>query len=81
MIYLRVKLLGDELVCNGSEVFYTADFHNTLNYDWFISGNGNLTQVSNSAVVQWQEAGTATIGLIPFKRMRNWRYSIHQCND
>jgi hypothetical protein len=56
---------GDQLVCTGSEVFYTADFDNDLNYDWFISGNGSLTQVSNSAVVQWQDAGNATIGLIP----------------
>ena len=58
-------ITGDELVCNGSELFYTADFDNNLDYDWFISGNGNLTQVSNSAVVQWEEAGTAIIGLIP----------------
>ena len=58
-------ITGDELVCNGSELFYTADFNNNLDYNWFISGNGALTQISNSAVVQWQEAGTATIGLIP----------------
>lgn len=59
------EITGDELVCNGSELFYTANFSNNLNYEWFISGNGLLTQVSNSAVVQWQEAGTATIGLLP----------------
>lgn len=57
-------ITGDTLVCNGSEVFYTADFDNNLDYDWLISGNGNLTPVSNSAVVQWQEAGVASIGLI-----------------
>jgi hypothetical protein len=56
---------GDTLVCKDDEVFYTLDFDDDLSYEWLLSSNGDLTQINNSAVIKWEDAGAAQIAVVP----------------
>lgn len=68
---LTGDISGDTLVCINSEVFYAAENQADINYNWQLSQNGNIATLANSAIVNWREAGAATLSVFPSNECGN----------
>lgn len=68
---LSGDISGDTLVCINSEVFYAVENQSDITYNWQLTQNGNLATLANSSIVNWREAGTATLSVFPSNECGN----------
>ena len=68
---LTGDISGDTLACVNSEVFYNIESQSNITYNWRLSQNGNLATLANSAIVNWNSAGTATVFVFPSNECGN----------
>ena len=68
---LTGDIAGDTIACVNSEVFYNIDNSSNVSYNWRASQNGALASLANSAIVNWNSAGTATVFVFPSNECGN----------
>jgi hypothetical protein len=60
---LTSDISGDTLVCRNSDAVYSVENNPNFDYNWALSGGGNLSTLGNSSIVTWQTVGTYNLGV------------------
>ncbi len=64
------QIVGDSKVCKGIES-YDAELNQKIAYNWTLSGGGTLSQLVNSATINWTKVGNYILTLTPSNQCGN----------